>query len=414
MLQQERLYYLFDKYIADTASADELNELKTLLNDQSYEVIARDRLVNLLRQTEPLPGHSESRWQAILHEIRAEAGTIAETAFRAAKEEDTATTEMAPTRRSRIPLTRRWWAVAAVFLGGVTALWLLLRPAPAKPVVEDRQSLQHDRAPGGNVAKLTLSDGSTITLDSAQNGTLTQQGNTSITKLDDGRLAYKTLDEKPVAAVLNTLSTPRGGQYRLVLPDGSEVWLNASSSITYPTAFTGGERKISISGEAYFEIRSRASMPFRVFVHAPAGEQTVEVLGTHFDVKAYDDEAGVTTTLLEGSVRLTSKGAATLLQPGQQGQLRTDGLIHLEPHADMEAAIAWKNGLFHFEQTDIRDVMRQIARWYDVEIVFEGKVPEERFDGEIPRSSNLTEVFKILQLSNVHFKVEDRKVTVTP
>jgi ferric-dicitrate binding protein FerR (iron transport regulator) len=411
MPQQERLYYLFDKYIADTASADELNELKVLLNDQSYEVIARDRLVNLLRQTEPLPGHSESRWQAILHEIRAEADIVhAETStFRIpAKIEPSAK----PSRR--IPMARRWWAVAAVFLGGVTALWLLLRPAPAKQVVADRQSLQHDRAPGGNVAKLILSDGSTITLDSAQNGILTQQGNTNITKLNDGRLVYKTLDEKPVAALLNTLSTPRGGQYRLVLPDGSEVWLNASSSITYPTAFTGGERKVSISGEAYFEIRSNASMPFRVFVHAPTGEQTVEVLGTHFDVKAYNDETSVTTTLLEGSVRLTSKGVATLLQPGQQGQLRTDGLIHLEPHADTEAAIAWKNGLFHFEQTDIRDVMRQIARWYDVEIVFEGKVPEERFDGEIPRNSNLTEVFKILQLSNVHFKVEDRKVTVTP
>ena len=428
MPQQERLYYLFDKYISDTASADELNELKALLNDQSYEVIARDRLVNLLRQTEPLSGHSESRWQAILHEIRAEAeirgaeaetrGTEAETRGIEAEtrgiEANNSQNEPSAKPSRRIPMARRWWAVAAVFLGGVTALWLLLRPAPARREVADRQSLQHDRAPGGNVAKLTLSDGSTITLDSAQNGILTQQGNANITKLNDGRLVYKTLDEKPVAAVLNTLSTPRGGQYRLVLPDGSEVWLNASSSITYPTAFTGGERKVSISGEAYFEIRSNASMPFRVFVHAPTGEQMTEVLGTHFDIKAYNDETSVTTTLLEGSVRLTSNGAATLLQPGQQGQLRTDGLIHLEPHADTEAAIAWKNGLFHFEQTDIRDVMRQIARWYDVEIVFEGKVPEERFDGEILRSSNLTEVFKILQLSNVHFKVEDRKVTVTP
>src|ERR1700749_4562447 len=142
MPPQERLYYLFDKYIADTANADELDELKTLLNDQSYEVIARDRLVNLLRQTEPLPGHSESRWQAILHGIRAEPGTIAETGFRAAMEGDTATTEIAPARRSRILLTRRWWAVAAVFLGGVTALWLLLRPAPAKQLAADRQSLR--------------------------------------------------------------------------------------------------------------------------------------------------------------------------------------------------------------------------------------------------------------------------------
>jgi ferric-dicitrate binding protein FerR (iron transport regulator) len=198
------------------------------------------------------------------------------------------------------------------------------------------------------------------------------------------------------------------------LPDGSEAWLNAASSITYPTAFTGEERRVRITGEVYFEIRPNASMPFKVSIHAPVGEQQVEVLGTHFDVKAYEDENTVTTTLLEGSVRLAAKGSSTILQPGQQGQLQPDGHLHLDAHADPEAAIAWKNGLFHFEQADIRDVMRQVARWYDVDVVFEGKVPEERFDGEIPRNSNLTEVLKILQISNVHFKVEDRKVMVTP
>jgi len=407
MPEQERLYYLFDKYITDTATADELNELKILLNDQSYEAFARDRLENMLRQTEPLPGHSESRWQAILQEIRVEGPSA---------EEVTAVIEHPAGREKlrRIPAFRRWSAVAVLLLGGVTALWLLLRPAPEKPVVMNRSSLHNDRAPGGNFAKLTLSDGSTIVLDSAQNGHLTQQGNTTVTKLNNGRLAYKALDEKPVAPLSNTLSTPRGGQYRLVLPDGSEAWLNAASSITYPTAFTGKERKVTITGEVYFEITPNASMPFKVSIHAPIGEQQVEVLGTHFDVKAYEDEKTVTTTLLEGSVRLAIKGVATLLQPGQQGQLRSDGLIHLNPHADMEEAIAWKNGLFHFEQADIRDVMRQIARWYDVDIIFEGKIPEERFDGEIPRNSNLTEVLKILQFSNVHFTVEDRKVTVTP
>ncbi|MHA4810055.1 FecR family protein [Flavitalea flava] len=393
MQQPENLYYLFDKYIADTATTDELDELKLFLNDQSYDAMFRDRLVSLLRQTEPIAEHSETRWQAILRQIREEKGT--------------------PAQRGRV-ISRSWWTAAAVLLAGVTAIWLFERPLSGKPAMANQQSIPNDRAPGRNVAMLRLGDGTTITLDSAQNGILAQQGNSKVTKLSDGRLAYKTLDEKPTASVANTLSTPRGGQYRLVLPDGSEVWLNAASSITYPTVFTGGERKVTISGEAYFEITSMASMPFRVIVHAPAGEQTVDVLGTHFDIKAYDDETNVTTTLLEGSVRITGKGATTFLQPGQQGQLRSDGLIHLDPHADTESAIAWKNGLFHFEQGDIRDVMRQIARWYDVEVVFEGKIPEERFDGDIPRNSKLTEVFKILQFSNVHFKVEDRKVTVTP
>ncbi|MBS1662866.1 MAG: FecR domain-containing protein [Bacteroidetes bacterium] len=386
MPDQERLYYLFNKYIEETANADELGELKALLNNQSYEMIARDRLVSLLRQTEPLPGHSESRWQAILQEIRVE--------------------------RKR-PM-RRWMAVAAAFLGGAVAIWLITHKTVKMPAVADRQTLQHDRAPGGNVARLTLSDGSTITLDSVQNGVITQQGNTGVTKQSDGRLVYKALDEKTAAVVSNTLSTPRGGQYRLVLPDGSEVWLNAASSITYPTAFTGSERRVIVAGEAYFEISPNPAMPFRVITHAPAGDQEVEVLGTHFNIKAYEDETSLTTTLLEGSIRLRSNGTSTLLSPGQQGQLRPDGQIHLNPEVDLEEVVAWKNGLFHFEQADITEVMRQLARWYDVEVVFEGKLPAGKFDGEIPRNSKLTDVFKILQFSNVHFKVEDRKVTVAP
>ncbi|HEY6901100.1 MAG TPA: FecR domain-containing protein, partial [Puia sp.] len=345
MSDQERLYYLINKYVEETASVEELDELKILLNNQSYEMIARDQLVSLLRQTEPLPGHSESRWLAILQEIRAE-------------------------RIQRRNPVRRWMAVAAVFLGGVLAIWLLMHRTAGNPAAADRQSLQHDRAPGGNVATLTLSDGSSITLDSVRNGVIGRQGNMDITKLDNGRLVYKALDEKPAAVLSNTLSTPRGGQYRLVLPDGSEVWLNAASSITYPTAFTGNERKVSITGEAYFEIKPNASMPFRVIAHAPAGEQEVDVLGTHFNIKAYEDETSLTTTLLEGSIRLRSKAVSLLLSPGQQGLLQPDGQIHLNPNADEEEVIAWKNGLFHFEQADITEVMRQLARWYNVEVVF--------------------------------------------
>jgi transmembrane sensor len=407
MPDQERLYYLLDKYIDESASADELEELKLLLNDQSHETIARDRLVNLLRQTEPLPEHSESRWQAILQEIRAEPldGPLSVTA-------DTAAERLVAAGRK--PLSRRWWSVAAALLVGATALWLLRRAAPEEKPAPATANLQHDHVPGGNVALLTLSDGSTITLDSAQNGILARQGNSSVTKLKNGQLAYQTLDGKPAVALSNTLTTPRGGQYRLVLPDGSEVWLNAASSITYPTVFSGKERTVRITGEAYFEIVQKAGMPFKVIVNAPIGEQDIEVLGTHFNVKAYSDESAITTTLLEGRVQLHSKGAATLLSPGQQGTQQADGNIRMNPHADGEAAIAWKNGLFHFEQTDIQEVMRQLARWYNVEVVFEGRITDEKFDGEITRNSNLTEVLRILQFSNVHFRVDNNKVTVTP
>lgn len=402
MPQQERLYYLFDKYIADTATADELHELKLFLNDQPYDALLRNRLVHLLRQTEPIAEHSETRWQGILQQIREE-------------KETKALPEIQTGRR----ITTGWWRVAAaVLLVSGTATWFFKGAMSRRSVMADQQAISHDRPPGGNVARLTLADGSTITLDSAQNGLLAQQGNAKVTKLSDGRLAYKALDgashEKPSAPVSNTLSTPRGGQYRLMLPDGSEVWLNAASSITYPSVFTGRERKVSITGEVYFEIKQDASMPFRVTVHVPAGEQHIDVLGTHFNVKAYEDEPLVTTTLLEGSIRLTSKGGSALLQPGGQGQSGSDGVISLDPHANIEQAMAWKNGLFHFEHSNIREVMRQIARWYDVEVVFEGKVPDEPFDGEITRNNKLSDVLKILQLSNVHFKVEDKKVTVLP
>jgi len=408
MPDQDRLYYLLDRYIDETASADELDELKFLLNDRSHETIARDRLVDLLRQTEPLPEHSESRWQAILQEIMAETidGPLSLVTA------DTAAERLVAAGRK--PLSRRWWSVAAALLIAATALWLLQRPDAKEKPQSGTATIRHDHVPGGNVALLTLSDGSTITLDSAHDGVLAQQGNSSITKLKSGQLAYKTLDTKSAAAVFNTLTTPRGGQYRLILPDGSEVWLNAASSITYPTLFSGKERTVKITGEAYFEIVQNAAMPFKVIINAPIGEQEVEVLGTNFNVKAYNDESAIITTLLEGSVRLSTKGVATLLRPGQQGTQQADGNIRMNPHADTEAAIAWKNGLFHFEHTDIQEVMRQLARWYNVDVVFEGRIPDEKFDGEITRNNNLTEVLRILQLSNVHFRVDNNKVTVTP
>jgi len=397
----ERIYYLFNRCIEETANPAELEELWALLNDISYEGAIMDRLVSLLRETTPLAEHSEARWKAVLRG----AGLPSQLVL---------TSETPALSLRRLPLIRRWWAIAALFIGGLAAVWLLLRTPAAQPAMAGLQSLRHDRAPGRNIAVLTLADGTSITLDSTHNGVLAQQGNSRVTKLKDGNLIYKALDEKPAAVVFNTLSTPRGGQYRLNLPDGSQAWLNAASSITYPTAFTGGERKVSITGEVYLEIAKNPAMPFRVEVATASGHEQVEVLGTHFNVKAYGDEAMVMTTLLEGSVRLVSKGGAELLQPGQQGQLRSDGLLYLVDHVDIDEVMAWKNGLFHFENADISEVMRQIARWYDVEVVFEGKAPVEKFDGEIPRNSNLTEVLKILQLSNVHFKVEDKKVTVTP
>ena len=380
---------MFDRYIGDSASAEELEELKLFLNDPSYEETAKNHLLSLLRVTDPLAEGSEARLQAVLKKIKEE--------------------EPTPKPYSRqLPFIRRWWAVAALLIGTAVAVWLLIRPKMPAPAVAGQQTLRHDRSPGRNVARLTLSDGSSITLDSAHDGFLTKQGNASITKSGDGSLAYQPAKGERTVAVYNTLSTPRGGQYRLLLPDGSQVWLNAASSISYPTAFTEAERSVTITGEAYFEIVSNATMPFRVRINTPGGQKDIRVLGTHFNVKAYGDETTVTTTLLEGSVKLEN----TILKPGEQGQWRADGTMQVDPHANIEEAVAWKNGLFHFEGADVAEVMRQLSRWYDVDVVFKGKLPDTKFEGEITRNSNLTEVFKILQLSNVHFTVEDKKVIV--
>lgn len=428
MPPEERIYYLFDRYVEDSASAEELEELKLFLNDPSYEETAKNHLLSLLRVTEPLAEGSEDRLKAVLRKIKEEPtlrkNGDEEPTLRKTRDEEPVVKKTPKPYPRQTPFIRRWWAVAALLIGTAVAVWLLIRPKTPAPAVAGRQTLSHDRGPGRNVARLTLSDGSSITLDSAHNGFLTQQGDASITKSGDGTLAYQQAKGEKTAAVYNMLSTPRGGQYRLLLPDGSQVWLNAASSIAYPTAFTEKERSVTITGEAYFEIAPNAEMPFHVRVNAPQGQKDIRVLGTHFNIKAYGDETTVTTTLLEGSVQLidggqgatggrgTSGGGGTILKPGEQGQWRADGTMQVDPHANIEEAVAWKNGLFHFEGADVAEVMRQISRWYDVDVVFKGKLPDTKFEGEITRSSNLTEVFKILQLSNVHFTVEDKKVIV--
>jgi len=311
----------------------------------------------------------------------------------------------------RFMSVRRIAAAAVIFLllGAGVYLWVSRVPKadPAR-TGETAVLLKNDVAPGGNKAVLTLANGSAILLDSVHTGILAQQGNAAVVKSNDGQLAYNTLHEKPTEVLYNTLATPRGGQYRLVLPDGSKVWLNAASSIHYPTAFAGKERKVAITGEAYFEVAKNESMPFVVMANGTA----VQVLGTQFNVNAYDDEVMVKTTLLEGAVRVTKDAATALLQPGEQAQLTKAGEIKLVHDADIEEAIAWKNGLFQLKSADVPTIMRQMARWYDVAIVYEGGVPDGHISGKVPRGMNLSKVLEVFELSGVHFKIEGKKIIV--
>jgi hypothetical protein len=279
-------------------------------------------------------------------------------------------------------------------------------------LAKNKTVVKHDADPGKNEAVLTLDNGEKVVLDSARIGTLAKKGNVSVKKTKDGQLVYQVEEGKASATngpvAYNTISTPRGGQYQVILPDGSKIWLNAASSLKFPTAFTGSQRDVELTGEAYFEVAKNPSKPFMVNVNA----LKVKVLGTHFNINAYSDEDDIKTTLLEGSVRLASGNSHNLLKPGEQGIVKGNNIRVIE--VDAERTAAWKNGFFDFNRASIRDIMKQLSRWYNIEVVYNGKVSDDEFMGRIERNVKLSQVLHVLELSHVHFKVEDKKITVSP
>jgi hypothetical protein len=281
-------------------------------------------------------------------------------------------------------------------------------------------NVKNDILPGNNKAILTLANGSKISLDDAANGLLASEGNIAITKTENGEIVYEKNNLNKNNDILNhvainTIQTPKGGKFQVRLPDGSKVWLNSASTLSYPTAFTGSERKVKLKGEAYFEIASNKKIPFRV----ESDGQIVEVLGTHFNINSYDDEDFTKTTLLEGSVKviLHSKsdvlGKTRMLKPGEQSLTNSSQSgIRIE-NADTEKAVAWKNGYFKFKNTPIQQIMREVERWYDVELVYEGTMPTDEFTGFISNDVNISGVLKILEQSGgVKFSVKGKKIKV--
>ena len=314
----------------------------------------------------------------------------------------------------KIDHKKKWWqiAAAACVLAFISMVIFWLGPtenkAIAKKIVPQKQVI-NDIQPGGQKALLTLADGTQIVLDSASSGLIAQQGNAQITKLPNGEIAYKSNGKAEASLIYNTMSTPAGGIYQLILPDGSKVWLNSSSSIRYPTAFIDKERRVEISGEVYFEVAKNAAKPFIVKVN---NLTEIKVLGTHFNVNAYSDEAEVKTTLLEGAVNISQGNKSSTLSPGQQAQINQSGIIKRVDNVDLDEAVAWKNGNFLFNSAALPAVLRQAARWYNLEVVYEGKVPTDKFSGQIPRSVSLSSLLKWMQWSDVHFKLEDKKLTI--
>lgn len=312
-----------------------------------------------------------------------------------------------------IPLYKRSWfrVAAAILLFTASAATYIVYSKTDKPqVIAQTKPVVQDIAPGGDKAILQLADGSTIILEDASNDSIVKQGNANVLK-KDGLLAYNAVHGNSAEILFNTVTTPRGGQYQLILADGSKVWLNAASSIRFPTVFAGKQRKVEITGEAYFEVAENASMPFVVVVD---GKSEVEVLGTHFNINSYADEATINTTLLEGKVNVKANGESKTITPGQQAQVNSTGHISLNKEPDLEQVMAWKNGLFNFKGESIETVMKQLARWYDFSVQYQEPVTE-KFYLKLNRNTNISNIFKILETTGgVHFKIEGKKITVKP
>lgn len=326
--------------------------------------------------------------------------------------------------RVRSLYVRRVWQVAAMLLIIAGGYWFL-RPAAGKADVPGGAVAAvmtgKDKGPGGNKAVLTLANGQQIALGSGSRGV--QQGQVATIVLDSGSVSYRGDRTGGGAEVYNTLATPRGGQYRVVLADGTKVWLNSTSSLRFPERFSTGQRVVELSGEAYFEVAHDQQHPFVV----KTADMDVKVLGTSFNVMAYPNEPQHRTTLIEGSVRLSgrmqdahSEGGQELragvqdglLRPGEQGGF-DKGVLHIGS-ADTESAMAWKEGKFRFTNADIQTIMRQVARWYDVEVEYKGALPVGRLSGAFSRLQNVSNLLELLEEAcDAHFSMEGNTVVVT-
>ena len=450
-MEKDRIRYLLDQYAADQASGKEVEELFMYLRSAGGGEALKSLIADAWRsggtdasQKDEIDAVSDGQdWDKMWSAIQL---------------------AMHPAPRARIfSLGRMRVAAILILCIGAGAVYLLLgKSHPKTKEMLTAATYRSDIVPGGNKAVLTLADGSTIVLDSAKEGTLAQQGNAKVVKIDAGMLAYNGKMKGEAGAMkgwasatkggasamkggygtmYNTIATPYGGQYQVVLPDGSKVWLNAASSLRFPTSFSGKERVVDLIGEGYFDIAKDPSKPFRVHIAHAAGtgkEMNIEVLGTAFNIMAYENEEHSNTTLLSGKVRVelssaagtaTGAGAATgmgagattsaatavSLEPGRQAIAynQTDGLQVAD--ANVDQAIAWKNGLFRFRETGIRELMRQVERWYNVQVIYRTDTKDKDFTGIVSRSQNISALLHTLELTGtVHFQIEGRKIIVLP
>jgi ferric-dicitrate binding protein FerR (iron transport regulator) len=398
---------LLNRYLNDSLSAEELRELLAYLGQPENTEALKEAIDQALASNAYRDLSDKSRSDIIFRKILQQAE----------KEQPPAASviQMAPKQSN----TRLWRGIAAAAACIVIIAGYYFLKTPGRrsiDIVRMRPAQSNDVAPGRNKAILQLADSSTIVLDESDTGVVAQQGSTKILKLTNGQLAYKAAASHELRAAsqlaYNVISTPRGGQYQVVLPDGSKVWLNAASSLRFPTAFAGKERSVTITGEAYFDIVPNKNMPFTVQVN----DTKIEVLGTRFNVNSYSNEAMLRTTLLDGAVRVSQlsgkPGEGTRLIPGQQASIYNRSASIIVNPVDTEAVVAWKNGMFQFESSDIQTIMRQMERWYDVDVIYAGKAPEGHYSWTGGRDQSLLKVLRILEEGDLKFKIEGKNLTV--
>lgn len=405
-MRNQRLDDLFFRYCEKNITDEEREELMTmLLSDESREQVNGliDQFIRGDGTKHTLSGETA---EDILSSIFSATG-------RYGTEQELGASELSASR----PMWLFRLAAASVALlllyGGYR--WFN-RPTPQRAVAVMHSVYGGDVRAGGNRASLTLADGQTYDLNTITEGNLAVQPGTIIDK-SKGEVIYGKNDANGSAVAYNVLRTPLGGQYKIVLPDGSRAWLNAGSSLKYPTAFKGNERDVEMTGEVYFEIEPDKKRPFLVRVldrNVKGKDMEITVLGTHFNISSYGDEPTMQTTLLEGSVRVKKDEVTKVLSPGQQARVVTGEAVHdiAVKTVDIESVVAWKEGRFEFNG-NIREIMRQISRWYDLDVKYEGNVERKSFAGTISRKNNVSEVLKMLEMTGgIQFRIEDRKITV--
>ncbi|XHR95527.1 FecR family protein [Mucilaginibacter sp. UC70_90] len=306
---------------------------------------------------------------------------------------------------------RAWWSVAAaIFLFTTTGLYFLkFNHKPSTATNNTMAAIGHNIKPGTNQATLTLANGKTLILTDSLNGELASQAGVKVSKTKQGEIIYTAAANGDNQATLyNTLTTKRSEQFQVILPDGSHVWLDAASSLKYPVVFKGDKRMVELTGQGYFEVSHNAAMPFIV----KTARTEVQVLGTHFNVSAYEDDQIDKTTLLEGLVRIRNHNSTALLKPGEQALSDNKGNLTVNK-ADVDQEVAWKNGLFDFRKAGIEEIMVKASRWYDINVIYEGKVPDTRLIGKVSRNVDISSLLETLQFEGIKLRVEGKNVIVS-